>query len=606
MSFKLTVIHLLDTLNRLRKRILAALDAIGIFVAFIGFLVFVFHIGFSHSPVQIKHIHLFFNIVLLLIFISNLAGSFLMKRGVLLSKMRLAEVLTLPVALLLLDARTQFSGIPWYNTLFIQALGEDAAMHVFIIFILIVEISTGSLRFNNRNTNPALVFVFSFIILILFGTALLLLPKATYEGIGFTDAFFTATSAVCVTGLIVVDTATYFTPLGHIFIIVLIQLGGLGIMTFTSFFGYFFKGSSSFGNEFLLKELLNEEKMGEIFRTIGKIVLVTFTIEALGALFIYISVNPQLFNDRLDRISFSAFHAVSAFCNAGFSLLTNNLAEFGFRYNYHFQFIIALLIIIGGLGFPIVFNYFSLIKSTIQRHFRSLFYGEPFHYVPHIINVSSKIVLLTTAVLIVGGTILFFVFENNHSLQGLSLTGKIAGSFFGAVTPRTAGFNTVDMNSFAPATLLLYFLLMWIGASPGSTGGGIKTTTFAVAITNILSLGRGKDRVELYGREVSESSVRRAFSVIVLSVLVLGTSLLLLELTDGALPMRKLTFEVISAFGTVGLSLGITSQLSFAGKWIIIITMFLGRVGTFTIMVAFFRKVRSLNYRYPFENIMIN
>lgn len=606
MSFKLATIRLLDTLNRMRKRLLAALDAIGIFVALIGFVVFVFHIGFPHTPGQVTHIHLFFNIVLLLIFISNLAGAFLVKWEILLRKLRLAELLTLPVILLLLDARIRFSGIHWYDTMFMQALTKDVAMHAFLIFILILEISTGSLRFSNRNTNPALVFVFSFLVLILFGTALLLLPKATYEGIGFTDAFFTATSAVCVTGLIVVDTATYFTPLGHIFIIVLVQLGGLGIMTFTSFFGYFFKGSSSFGNEFLLKELLNEERMGEIFRTIGKIVLVTFTIEALGALFIYFSVNPQLFDGHLNRLSFSVFHAISAFCNAGFSLLTNNLAEFGFRYNYQFQFIIALLIIIGGLGFPIVFNYFSLIKSNIQRRFRSLYYGEPFHYVPHIINVSSKIVLLTTSLLIVGGTVLFFIFENNHSLQGLSLTGKIAGSFFGAVTARTAGFNTLDMSALAPATLLLYFLLMWIGASPGSTGGGIKTTTFAVAVTNILNLGMGKDRVELYGREVSESSVKRAFAVIVLSVLVLGSALLLLELTDGALSMRKLAFEVFSAFGTVGLSLGITSQLSFPGKWIIILTMFLGRVGTFTIMVAFFRKVRSLNYRYPFENVMIN
>lgn len=606
MSLRLTFIRLLDTLNRIRKRLLTALDAIGIFVALTGFLVFVFHIGFPHTPHRGTHIHLFFNIVLLLIFVSNLAGVFLVKWNVLFRKLRLAELLILPVILLLLDARIRFSGIHWYDTLFMQALSKDVVMHAFIIFILILEISTGSLRFSNRNTNPALVFVSSFLVLILFGTALLLLPNATYEGIGFTDAFFTATSAVCVTGLIVVDTATYFTPLGHIFIIVLIQLGGLGIMTFTSFFGYFFKGSSSFGNEFLLKELLNEERMGEIFRTIGKIVLVTFTIEALGALLIYLSVNPQLFDGHLNRLSFSVFHAISAFCNAGFSLLTNNLAELGFRYNYRFQFIIALLIIIGGLGFPIVFNYFSLIKSNIQRRFRSLYSGESFHYVPHIITVSSKMVLLTTSLLIVGGTILFFIFENNHSLKGLSFTGKIAGSFFGSVTPRTAGFNTLDMNTFAPATILLYFLLMWIGASPGSTGGGIKTTTFAVAITNILSLGRGKNRVELYGREISESSVKRAFAVIVLSVLVLGLALLLLELTDGGLSMRKLAFEVISAFGTVGLSLGITSQLSLSGKWIIIITMFLGRVGTFTILVAFFRKVRSLNYRYPFENVMIN
>lgn len=606
MSFKLATIRLLDTLNRFRKQLLTALDAIGIFVALVGFLVLMYHIGFSHAPQQITHIHLFFNIVLLLIFVSNLAGTFLVKWEVLSHKLRLAELLTLPVILLLLDARIQFSGIPWYDSLFMQALSQDVSMHAFIVFILILELSTGSLQFSNRNTNPALVFIFSFLVLIVFGTALLLLPKSTYDGIGFTDAFFTATSAVCVTGLIVVDTATYFTPLGQIFIIVLIQLGGLGIMTFTSFFGYFFRGSSSFGNEFLLKELLNEERLGEIFRTVGKIVLVTFTLEALGAVFIYFAVDPLLFDGRLNRAAFSVFHSISAFCNAGFSLLTNNLAEVGFRYNYQFQFVIALLIIIGGLGFPIVFNYFSLIKSNIKRRFKAWYYGEPFSYVPHIIKVSSKIVLLTTTLLIVGGTLLFFIFEYNHSLEGLSLRGKIAGAFFGAVTPRTAGFNTVDMGAFSPVTLMIYFLLMWIGASPGSTGGGIKTTTFAVAISNIISLGRGKNHLELYGREISEGSVKRSFAVIVLSILVLGTAMMFLVVTDSTLSMRKLAFEVFSAFGTVGLSLGITSQLSYAGKWIIIITMFLGRVGTLTIIVAFFRKVRSLNYRYPFENVMIN
>jgi Trk-type K+ transport system membrane component len=201
----------------------------------------------------------------------------------------------------------------------------------------------------------------------------------------------------------------------------------------------------------------------------------------------------------------------------------------------------------------------------------------------------------------------FFMFsEYDHSLKGLSLQGKIAGAFFGSVTTRTAGFNTVDMSALAPVTILVYLLLMWIGASPASTGGGIKTTTFAVAILNFVSLAKGKDRIEVFGRELSNESVRRAFGVIFLSFLVIGTAVLILVGTDGHLGMSKILFEVVSAFGTVGLSLGITTQLSLAGKWTIIVVMFLGRVGTLTILIGIFRKMHNFRYQYPTESIMIN
>jgi Trk-type K+ transport system membrane component len=196
--------------------------------------------------------------------------------------------------------------------------------------------------------------------------------------------------------------------------------------------------------------------------------------------------------------------------------------------------------------------------------------------------------------------------EYNHSLKGLSAAGKVAGAFFGSVTTRTAGFNTVDMSMLAPVSILFYLFLMWVGASPASTGGGIKTTTFAVAILNFASLAKGKGRIEIFGRELASESVRRAFAVIFLSIMVIGTAILILEITDGHLELTKIIFEVVSAFGTVGLTLGITTQLSIAGKWVIIVTMFLGRVGTLTILVGIFRKMRNFQYHYPKENIMIN
>jgi Trk-type K+ transport system membrane component len=214
--------------------------------------------------------------------------------------------------------------------------------------------------------------------------------------------------------------------------------------------------------------------------------------------------------------------------------------------------------------------------------------------------------MIMTIFLLAAGFLFFMFSEYNHSLKGLSISGKVAGAFFGSVTTRTAGFNTVDMSFLAPGTIFFYLFLMWVGASPASTGGGIKTTTFSVAILNFISHAKGKDRIEIFGRELANESVRRAFAVIFLSFLVIGTAILLLTITDGQFDLTKIIFEVVSAFSTVGLSLGITAQFSVAGKWILIITMFLGRVGTLTLLVGIFRKMRNFQYHYPVENIMIN
>jgi len=432
------------------------------------------------------------------------------------------------------------------------------------------------------------------------------MPNSTYSGIGFTDAFFTSTSAVCVTGLIVVDTATFFTPLGRIFIILLIQIGGLGIMTFTSFFGFFFNGGSNFGHEFLLKDLLNEEKLGDIFKTLLKIVVVTFSIEAIGAMLIYQTLDQSLFPDHFSTIGFSVFHSISAFCNAGFSTLSAGLYQPGFRNNYNLHYIIAILIILGGLGFPVVFNYYHQLRHFLKNLYHRLKGQTRSVHLPVILNANTRLVTITTFFLLAGGFVFFMFSEYTHSLQGLPFAGKVAGAFFGSVTTRTAGFNTVDMSMLAPATILVYLFLMWVGASPASTGGGIKTTTLAIAVLNIVSMAKGKDRIEIFGREVVNDSLRRSFSVIILSSMVIGFSVLMLSITDGYLDLNKIIFEVFSAFGTVGLSLGITGQLSEAGKWILIVTMFLGRVGTLTILVGIFRRFKNYLYEYPKENIMIN
>ena len=585
---------------------MAFLDAAGFVASLAGFLLFIFHIGFEHETGEVLRIKHFYNIILWAIVVSNLAGLTLAKWKHRAIKLRLAELIMIPVILLILDARTGYTGLEWSQTALYNLLNSNVAINTVFIFALIVEVSTSSLHFSNRSINPALLFVYSFLFIIFVGTGLLMLPNATYTGITLTNAFFTSTSAVCVTGLIVVDTATYFTPLGQVFIIVLIQIGGLGIMTFTSFFGYFFRGGASFGNEFLLKELINEEKIGEIFNTLLKIITLTFSIEAIGALLIYYTVPSSLFTGDLPAIGFSIFHAISAFCNAGFSTLSSGLYQPGFRMNYNLHYIIGLLIIIGGLGFPIVFNYALLLRHFFKNKYNQIFKKTEYVHVPKILLLNTRIVMITTFLLIAGGFTFFMFSEYNHSLKDLSLAGKVAGAFFGSVTARTAGFNTVDMSMLAPISVLVIMFLMWVGASPASTGGGIKTTTFAVAVMNFVSLAKGKGRIEVFGRELANESVQRAFAVIFLSFAVIIISTLLLVVTDGARGLTNILFEVISAFGTVGLSLGITAQLSTAGKWIVIVTMFLGRVGTLTLLVGFFRKIRSFQYHYPKESIMIN
>ncbi|HNV95021.1 MAG TPA: potassium transporter TrkG [Bacteroidales bacterium] len=469
--------------------------------------------------------------------------------------------------------------------------------------IFLIEFSKKSLSFL-KGINPSLLFLSSFILIILIGCLLLMLPSATTNGISITDAFFTSTSAVCVTGLTTIDTATSFTFFGKTIIMLLIQIGGLGIMTFTTFFGLFFSGSSSFSNQLIIKDLINSEAISEIFKTLIKIILFTLIIEGIGFLMIWFSLDPHM-HFSTDNIKYSIFHSISAFCNAGFSTKSLGLMDPTTSNNYLLHTIIAFLIILGGIGFPILLNYYKLFKHFINNLAR-LLQGKSYSHKPHIININSRIVIITTLLLILFGMISFYVFEYNHALKNYSWYEKIYLSFFASVTPRTAGFNTIDYSQVFPITALLTMFLMWVGASPSGTGGGIKTSTFAIAILNIFSFAKGKGRIETSKREISSQSVRKAFATIQLSLLVIGIAITLVSYFNPELDFEKIIFECFSAFGTVGLSMGITPHLSVASKWVIIVTMFLGRVGTLTLFVAFIRKVTTVRYKYPIEEVIIN
>ena len=338
---------------------------------------------------------------------------------------------------------------------FLEFFNNMGWLYLALFIYFIREFSAIRLNFNRKLLNPAQLFMASFLGLILIGTLLLMLPRATHEGISAVDALFTATSAVCVTGLIVVDTGTYFTSLGQTIILILIQLGGLGIMTFASYFSYFFRGKSSYENQIMLKDMTNSEKIGEVFSVLKKIVLLTLAIETIGAILVFVNLDPNIVKGFVDQVFFSIFHSISAFCNAGFSTLENSLYEPEFKFNYSLQLIIVFLFILGGIGFPILFNLYKYFTYYFKNQYARIQHPANSIYVPWVININTRIVLVTTSILLVTGTLLFYFFEYDNTLDEHSQFGKLVVSFFGAATPRTAGFNSVDMSALNFSTIMI-------------------------------------------------------------------------------------------------------------------------------------------------------
>jgi len=495
-------------------------------------------------------------------------------------------------------------GVLFINIILLMFTDTALLDRTMVIAIFAVEISKYSFNLDRLNLSPTLIFISSFAIVIFTGAVLLMLPNAANKEISFLEALFTATSATTVTGLAVLDTQKDFTGFGQTIILILIQIGGLGMMTFTSFFGLFFKNDSSFQNTFLVKDYVGADNSNEAFKFVVKIIVFTLAIEFIGFLLLYFfSDTGFLRND--DRFFFALFHSISAFCNAGFSTLSSGLYDINLRFNYGFQLVIAGLIIAGGIGFPIMFNVYAYLKHFIKKKIKFWVYKERFINKAWVINLNTATVFYTTTFLLITGTILFYIFEKDRTIaEHTTIWGKFVTSFFGGVTPRTAGFNTVDMGALAAPTLLITMLLMWIGGSPASTAGGIKTTSFAVSFLNIFSLSRGKNRIDVARRTIPESSINKAFAVIMLSFLVIGAGSFLLMIFEPDKNFLHLSFEVFSAYCTVGLSVNLTSSLSDSSRIVLITVMFLGRVGTLNLLISLMRQVVIVPYTYPKESIM--
>lgn len=475
-----------------------------------------------------------------------------------------------------------------------------------IALVFLSELSRNSLFFDNFYFNPTILFVISFLALILLGTVLLMLPRTTIVApLSFVDALFMATSAVCITGLTVTDISTNFSVFGQSVVMLLIQIGGLGIMTFTGFFGYFFSGGFSYKNQLMFGEILGENKLNSVISTLLTIIFITLFFELIGGVFIFFSLDAAQFESMGERIFFSAFHAISSFCNAGFTILPEGMGEDIYRFSYGFQLAITCVFILGGLGFGTVYNFYAFLKQKAKQLVHRLFLRRPYIHKPRAFSFNTRFILLCNGIVLILATLSYYILEQRHTLaDDSSLMGDWVTSFFMANSARSAGFDNVNINFVATPTLIMMVTLMWMGASPGSTGGGVKITTVALAVMNIIALARGKESIEVYKRRIAVESVNKAFAIIVLSVLTITLSFVLMNFADPQQEMKALLFEVVSAYSTCGLSLGITPSLSATGKIILAITMFVGRVGTLTLLVAFIKNTRNKSYIYPTEKIL--
>lgn len=435
--------------------------------------------------------------------------------------------------------------------------------------------------------NPARVLVLGFLAIIIVGALLLMLPQAVVgERLSFLEALFTSTSAVCVTGLVVVDTGTTFSVFGQVVIMMLIQVGGLGFMTMATLIFMLLGRKISFRNRLLISESLNQFTVQGVVALVRIILVYTLAVEGSAALLLALRFSRDFGWAR--GIYYGVFHAVSAFCNAGFDLMGNFSSLTAYRGDPIVNLVIMALIISGGLGFTVVRDVFT--------HWRKA--GR--------LELHSKLVLVVTALLLISAFLAIFVleFSNPQTLAGIPWMEKVLATAFTATTPRTAGFNTVPIVGLRQPTLFLIIILMFIGASPASTGGGIKTATFGVILAAVHSIIRGETDAVLFKRRLPQYIIHKALAIIILSIGLIAFVTLILCITE-PFEFMSVLFEVVSAFGTVGLSVGITPDLSALGKLLIIFMMFVGRVGPVTLTLAFGQRLKPVNIRYPEGRVMV-
>jgi len=484
------------------------------------------------------------------------------------------------------------------------------AVGIYLVLQVVTKVCRAVINLAATGQSPTQTLIATFLILIFTGAGLLMLPRsAAKENISFVDSLFTATSATCVTGLIVKDTGKDFSLMGQIVILSMIQLGGLGIVVFGAVFALLLGQALSLRESVAMQDLLSAQTLSKIGKMIAFIFGGTILIEALGAVGLFgmwDSVTEWTGGVKQQWFC-SIFHSISAFCNAGFSLFNNSFRDYNRCWAVYV--VVCPLIILGGLGFGVLYDLVNIAADKTRLFFGGWFrkYGSFLERAPKTLRLQSKIVLTVSAALIILGAIGIFVF-NRYSVgsEGGSKVG-VLDALFQSITARTTGFNTVDIKQMSVSSRFILMLLMFIGGSPGSTAGGIKTVTLAVVVMTVFATLRKRGEVEMFSRSVRLAIVGRAFTVTLLFIVVLFGSTLALSITErgSGFDMSQISFEAGSALGTVGLTTGITRSLTTAGKLIIIATMLIGRLGPLTLLAALTFNIKPARYNYPEEAIIV-
>lgn len=577
------------------------------FVAAVAYMVlFTVYIGFDHSASEYR---------MLLrgvraaqgVFMVNVVFNLLFNRGqTFKGALVLNWVVNSMVLVTLLPWIYPHPEHPW-----IPFLEKLLYSHYFLFTVLIiysvVDISYSIMSILGKRTNPSLILSGSFVVFIIIGSFLLSLPKCTYGGISYVDALFVSTSAICITGLSPVDVSAIFTPFGILILGSLIQIGALGVMTFTSFFALFFTGSSSIYSQLLLRDIVYSKSMSSLIPTLLYVLGFTAVIEGVGAFFVWWSIHGRLGTDLEGEIVFALFHAVSAFCNAGFSTLHDGMSNPHLLYgNQAVYWVMSALIVAGAIGFPILVNFKDVAITYVRRAWTAVRRKPNVGSEVHIYSMNTKIALFTFFLLFILGAVAFFCLEYDNTLHGMTLSEKITQSVFNSATPRSAGFISVNPARFMTATLIVVMMLMWVGGASQSTAGGVKVNTLAAICLNLRAIVFGRERVTAYKRTVSYSSIRRANAVVAISILSFTFYAVVIVILEPGLGAKELLFETLSALFTVGSSLGVTAQLSASSKVVLCTAMFLGRVGIISLMAGLAGRHRSVAPHYPSDHIIIS
>lgn len=586
-----------------KDRVLSALRVMRIFASFSALIIFILYYGFPHTTTEadllIRVTKSIFGFFVISYFIR---AAFAINSWRYIIESRFEALLIL---LLLIDVVSVFVfrinllenlfsrlDIENFTPLYILAIQSYLLLLVGIEF---VKVSTGV---TGIKLKPASTFIYSFLLLISLGTGLLMLPEMTVgpQSLGFLDALFTSVSATCVTGLTVVDTATHFTFKGHLVLLFLIQLGGIGILTFATFFALFLKKGVGISHQAMIRDFMSEESLFNAKSMLLQVIMYTIIIEGIGTVLLFLlwDMKAPFYDDFGEMLFQSVFHSISAFCNAGFSLFSQGLYQDFIQESYFLHIVIAAIIFFGSLGFPALRDIFSIQNIRIRMI-------SPWKNW----KLSTRIALYASIILIAIGTFFFLLLEAEGTLLGKSGIGLWTTALFQSVTTRTAGFNTVDISALGTPMVIFFIFLMFIGASSGSTGGGIKTSTFVLIFLAVITTIRGKKNLELGGRSISFDLLNKAFTVFIFSATYILIGTFCLSIFEPNIPILDLVFEEVSAFCTVGLSRGITADLSTPSKIILIISMYIGRIGTLTLAFALASRVDTTNYRYPKAHILV-